>query len=714
MAWLDWLIVVIPLLIVAGIGIYTQRYVKGVADFLTGGRVAGRYLLTVAAGEAGMGLISVIAVFEMLYHSGFAIGFWQILTFPVGMIIALTGFVAYRFRETRAMTLAQFLEIRYSRRFRVFAGLLCYVSGVLNYAIFPAVGARFLLHYGGLPQVMALGGLHISTFALLMAAALAVALVVVLTGGQITTMVTDCAQGLFSYVVYAILVAAILMLFDWGQIAEALSNQPPGKSLLNPLDMSGMTDFNVFFILSGIFANFYSAGSWQGTAAYNAAALNAHEQKMARILGTWRTGLGGLVVVLLAVAAYTFMNHPDFAAGAQQVRDELTTRIHLDNPATTETIRNQMLVPVAIKHFLPIGVTGAFYALMVFLMVSTDTTYLHSWGSILVQDVVLPFRKKPFTPRQQIWLLRLSIAAVAVFAFFFSFFFSQVQYILMFFSLTGAIYMGGAGAVILGGLYWKRGTAAGAWSAMIVGTGLAGASFLLQGYWERPIYPWLLQHAPGLLDAFRTSLEGLSRALPFVAWEWSPTRFPITGRELAFLTMITSLASYMGVSLATCRRPFNIQRMLHRGEYRRLLPPEEQRETKILTGWRAILSIDKRFNRWDRLVAWAALGWTLLQLAFFFVAMLWNMLISRWSNSAWADFFLWTNVILLIVVGVITTIWFFIGTVIDLRKFVQRLKLLQRNVLDDGRVVDHQSVADAVAEAVPSDPQQAEEGPLDG
>ena len=57
----DWMIVLVPLGLVLLIAVRTQRYVRGVSDFLAAGRCAGRYLVCNAAGEAGMGAITVVA-----------------------------------------------------------------------------------------------------------------------------------------------------------------------------------------------------------------------------------------------------------------------------------------------------------------------------------------------------------------------------------------------------------------------------------------------------------------------------------------------------------------------------------------------------------------------------------------------------------------------------------------------------------------------------
>jgi len=716
---IDWLFLLLPSLAVVYIAIRTHYYTKGVAGFLAGGRVAGRYVVAVASGEAALGVISVVALWERYYMSGFAIGFWSSLATPIGLIMTLTGFLIYRYRETRAMTMAQFFEVRYSKRFRIFAGIVGFGAGLINYAIFPAVGARFLIYYGGMPLEVNIWGYAVSTYPLVMASFLAVALAIVLVGGQLTIMVTDCVQGIFSYAGYAIVFFAIFWFFSFQQFGEAMLARGPGLSFVNPFDTGELTDFNLLFIFIGLIASVYNRMSWQGSQGYNAAALNAHEQKMAGVLGTWKSGFQTLMIMLLALAAYTMMHHPDFSAQAASVQTELTERINLGSTTTTETIRKQMLVPVAIREFLPIGVTGIFLACMIFWLVSTDTTYMHSWGSILIQDVVVPLRKKPFSEKTQLLLLRLSVTGVALFAFFFSLLYGQTTYILMFFALTGAVYLGGAGAVIIGGMYWSRGTTAGAWAAMICGVTMAVGGFFCTHYWADLIYPWLYSSYPGFLAAFKDGLESFGQMLPIANWEVGPKKFPISGQEILFLTIISSVSSYIGVSLLTCRERFNMDRMLHRGPYARqddddgalTVEAEHQR------GWvQKLLGFNERYSKGDRILAWSVFLWTMMTFSVFAVAALSNLLLGVWSSQTWFLYWKYYTVGLTGFVAVVTTVWFTIGGTVDLRRLFQRLKVLQVNVADDGRVIGHMNADDYAAaqlarEGKPSLPEERAENP---
>jgi Na+/proline symporter len=799
MHWLDWMMVAVPLVFVVWVGLRTQRYVKGVADFLTGGRVAGRYVLAVSSGEAGMGLISLVAIYESYYQSGFAYGFWGSIAAPISIVLGLTGYCVYRFRETRAMTVGQFLEIRYSRRFRNFAGILQSVSGIVNFALFPAVGARFIVYFCGLPIETEFAGMVFPTFALVMAVFLGLESFVAIKGGQLTVMVTNCVQGLLSYPLYLIIVLFVLLNFSWFRdMAPAILDRPPGKSLINPFDITALRDFNLLYVIIGILSGIINRMSWSGNLGYAVSGRNAHEQKMAGVLGSWRSGFEGMMFLLLAIVGLTYLNSDkyqdgprgavacrtdlaikaanDVAAGEQlaPVRREIVGYLEtgvvtpemqglLDKTAaikvkeeaeraklryvgraetstgaaagetaatvptpnaaeakqlarearvdkvkdairavdpgasqTYGTIFGQMRVPMALRYLMPIGIIGIFAFLCIFQMVTCDSSYMLSWGSILVQDVILPFRKKPFTPPQQLRLLRILIASVATFAFFFSYFFGQVDYILMFFAITGAIWLGGSGPCIVGGLYWKRGTAAGAWAALISGSTLAVAAILVQKYWVGGIYPWL--HAHGMVETLAVWLERCSAPFePIIKWRMSSEKFPINSQEVYGITMLISIGLYVVVSLLTSTRGrvFNMDRMLHRGQYHR----EGIRSEKPRLTWGNLytyfLGIDNQYTRGDKILAWSVFIWSFCWgfLCCFAGVAIWNF-ISPWGNAGWSRWFFINNFCIAGVVAAVSTIWFTIGGTRDLRRLFRDLKLKETNTLDDGRVVGHVSADD--------------------
>ena len=668
----DWLVIFVPLAIVLAVAMRTRRHVQCVSDFMTGGRVAGRYLVAVSDGIAAMGLITIVSFFEFFYKSGYAVNFWSQLQVPVVLLLALTGFVIYRFRETRAMTLAQFFELRYSRRFRQFAGWLGAIAGIVNYGIFPAVAAHFFIHYAGLPATLHILGIGVPTYALLMFIFLGVALLVVLFGGQMAVMVSDCLQGMLTFVMFVVVTLVVLNRFGWGQMCEAMLDRPTGESMLNPFDSFKIEDFNIWFALIGVVGTVYMTMAWQGNQGYNCAAASPHEAKMGKLLGGWRTGITYAMVLLLAIAAYTFLNHDAFRTASEPARTALAQ-------VGDETIRTQVEVPVAIAHFLPPGVSGMFLATMLFLMLSTDTTYLHSWGSIVVQDIILPLRKRPFTPDEQLRYLRWSITGVAIFAFLFSLFFTQTTYILMYFALTGALYLGGAGACIIGGLYWSRGTTRGAWAAMITGAFVALLGFVMEHGWPY-IAKWMLTVVPES-EFLRVHSE----------------RFFINGQWMWFLALVSSIVVYVTVSLANGRTPFNMDRLLHRGRYAReddkpVTPVDEAR------GWLKLVGIDRHFSRKDKLIALFLFCWSMGQFAIWIVALFWN-LITPWPDLYWTYYYWVLGVGLVLFGSLISGVWFTWGGLRDLRRFFLALRTLERHAEDDGRVIGHVN-ADELTEMI--------------
>lgn len=669
---LDWLVIALPLLIVLMIGLLTQRHMRSVAHFVSGGRVGGRYLLAVAKGEMQAGAVVFVAMWEVFAHAGFVPTWWGWITGPVGLVVAIFGFVIYRFRETRAMTLAQFFEMRYSRNFRFFTGILGFVAGVINFGIIPAVGARFMVYFLQLPPEIVMGSWILPTYIPLMGGFLAISLALTLAGGLITLMVTDCIEGIISQIFYIAIIVGVLCVVNWSEMAAVLGSRPAGYSMVDPFDAWKVQDFNLWYVLMGVFVSVYGTMAWQNSSAYNAAGATPHEARMGGLLGRWRESGKSAVVVLLAAAAITYLGHPDFAqasAGAKEAIAEIAQ----------PQIQKQMTIPVALSHLLPIGIKGALCAVLLLGIFGGDSTHLHSWGGILAQDIILPRLKKAPTPQAHIKLLRLCITGVAVFAFFFGVFFRQTEYIVMWWTVTTAVYVGGAGAAIIGGLYWKKGTTAGAWSAVISGSILSGGGILA----------YKLCGDTFLADWLRGSLGlvGQGDLIP---------AFTLNGMQISFFATLIAIALYVGVSLLTCRQDYPLNKMLHRDELP-VGPDGKPLVSKRPWTFARIVGIDQRFSRGDKWITGTLFVWAVGWFTVMLLGSAWNLLgqsglvpwIRPWSNQAWLGFWHLTAIGLPILITVITGLWFTWGGIHDIRALFRSLKTYQIDDSDNGTVKEH-------------------------
>jgi solute:Na+ symporter, SSS family len=642
---IDWALTIFPILLVIAIAIYTRRYVKSVADFMAGGRAAGRYIICNSKGQASTGVANTLAKFQPLLTAGFCLSWWDSLSTPILMLVAIFGFVVYRYRQTRAMTLGQFFEMRYSRRFRLFAGILGFLSGILNYGIFPAVSSTFFVYFLGLPLDVHTFGLTIPTSVLIMAGYLSCTLVMMLFGGQITLLVTDCLEGVLSHLVWVIVIAAIFTVISWPEMRAAITHNPPGQSMVNPFDQMKTKDYNAWYALMVLASLIYGTNAVQKDNSFASAARNPHESRMGVVLGWWRTMARNVLLVVLALGALTFLKSPHFPG-----KSEL---LGIADPE----LRSQMQVPIALRYMLPVGVKGLFCLIMVLTLMSGDSSHILTWGGILIQDIVLPLRTKPMTPGQHVMVLRVAVFAVAAFAFCFSIFFHQKMDIVMWWLVTEGVFLCGGGAAIIGGLYWKKGTTAAAWASLVTGSGITLGSIVIQH-----------------------SIPSLARYYNF------------NGNQSRFIACGASAIVYLLVALLTYREDFDLDRMLHRGKY---AIAEDQAESPAVASqrrrklnWSRLMGFDADFTFWDKIVSGGIFFWSIFWLAVVIIGTVWN-LIHQWPTSVWADYWLVVGIILPVLVTIVTLVWFGIGGFIDLRYLFTRLASMKRDARDDGSVGEY-------------------------
>ena len=686
LSFIDWVIV----LIVLGGMIYsvsmTKGLMKSVSDFLSAGRTAGRYVISISSGVAGLGAISIVMFLEMGYVAGFSLSWWGLSQGIILLAITMSGWVIYRFRMTRSLTLAQFFEKRYSRKFRIFAGIVAFFAGLINFGIFPAVGAQFFINFCGLPDSF----LGIPMYPLVMIVLLGIALYFVYTGGQIAVIIADFFQGVFVTIVLFIVTLYLLFTIGWDQVSDSLQDTPiklakeeiqtlknddsfqsltldeqsskineinvkfENSSRINPFKTSHVEDFNFWYFLIGIIGVMYGALSWQGSQGYNSSAKNAHEAKMGVVLAGWRGVPQGMFMFLVPVLVYVLMNHHDYQHIANSVNTSLAS-------LSSDTLKGQMRAPFVLSEILPVGLLGAFAALMLAAFISTHDTYLHSWGSIFIQDVIMPFRRKPFDKETHIKVLRYSIFGVAVFIFLFSLLFSQSQKIALYFAVTAAIFAGGCGAVIIGGLYWNRGTTSAAWTAMIIGAIIGVSGTLVKQISDI----WLLDV---------NSYAQLKTILAFLK--------NINGQEYWGLGMASASISYIAVSLLFPKKPVNMDKLLNRGKYS-IDGEVNIVDEEVKIGWK-IFGMGKEFTKNDKLIYILNYAWTGLWTLIFIIGTVYN-LSNPVSDDAWMKFWEYYIYIHLVLSGIVL-VWFTLGGFIDLKSMITSLQSEVRDHADDGWV----------------------------
>lgn len=751
MTWIDWCITIIPMAALIWMAFYSRRYARGVVDYLAAGRIAGRYVISVGDLTAGLSVITLVAGCEQNYQTGFAVGFWGAVTAPVGVFIALTGYCMYRWRETRCLSMGQFLEMRYgSKFFRVFCATLRTIAEMVTNAIGPAIATNFFIYYLGLPHKIMICGVNLPCYAIIVALCLILALMFILPGGRISLLITDCVQGLLCYPVFVVIVGYIILNFSWTyDIAPVMWNRVPGQSFMNPYDVSELRDFNIFALIVSLCGSVLNRAGWIGNDT-SGAAKTPHEQKMAGVLGSWRNGFAWMMILLLAIVVIVFMTSPHFVGknrfdtNSTEVRQELSAKVleeaipddealrakiiakvkevpsrvtqeYIDSPNSQQknldtpyfdTVRQelgdtpegryqfqkfrslyqQMMMPTVVAKIFPVGMLGLFCLLMVMLLISTDDSRIFNASSTLMQDVILPMFKGHLPQAKHLLYLRLMTIGVAVFFLIVSLFFAQLDYINMFTTIMCSLWLGGAGPIMVFGLYSRFGNLTGAWCAIIFGSGTSLAGLILQRTWALNVYPFL--EKMGWVEGLNNFLVTVSSPFnPWIEWSMDPVKFPINSFEIYFISMILSVGGYVIGSYLTYK-PYDLDKLLHRGKYADGPEPVKEKWT-LRNIFSKIIGITPEYTRGDKIIAYSVFFYSVVYSVgiIFFAIVIWNA-IWPWPHSWWTVKFFITTLLIPGIVGVISTVWFMIGGSIDAIQLFRDLKKRVEDPNDNGQILN--------------------------
>ena len=184
---------------------------------------------------------------------------------------------------------------------------------------------------------------------------------------------------------------------------------------------------------------------------------------------------------------------------------------------------------------------------------------------------------------------------------------------------------------------------------------------------------------------------------PWVVWEMNPRKFPVNSREIGFIGQALALILYIVVSLLTCKKPFNMDRMLHRGIYSEEGKKVEKKPfvfKEFLN--KNLLGIDENYTKGDKVLAWSVFCMSFVYSfgIMFLLVVIWNGF-SKWDLQMWGNYFYIRQLAVTTAIGIVTTVWFGICGTKDLFQLFKDLETKVTDDLDDGRVVGNMSVSDA-------------------
>ncbi len=456
---IDWMIVILYPLISVGIGFYVRKFVKNMRDFVTAGRNLGLWLGIATMTGTELGLITVMYSAQKGFTGGFAAFHIAVAAMIATFMVGVTGFIVYRLREMKVLTIPEFYEKRFDRKTRILGGIMMVLGGILNMGLFLKVGSIF---------IVGITGLSATSWALPAVMIFLITLVLVYTvlGGMISVVIADYIQ----FVVLSVSLLAITFIaisrLGWSNIFQTVQDVMGTAGFDPTISENG---FGWEYILWMFFLGLVSCAIWPTAVARALSMENPRIVKRQYMFSSISFLIRFLIPYFWGISAFVFiMIHPGF----RELFFPAGYPPPASLPAGMEAVDNLYGMPFFLGKILPAGLIGLVTAGMLAAFMSTHDSYLLCWSTSLTQDVIAPIYKtigKPLSSKRKVNLSRVFIVLIGGFVLYWGLFYSGNEDIWDYMAVTGAIYFTGAFALLLGGLYWKRTSPTGAFLALIGG-----------------------------------------------------------------------------------------------------------------------------------------------------------------------------------------------------------------------------------------------------
>ena len=496
--YIDGTIVGAYLLVTMIAGLMVRKYVGNVEDFLVAGREMDVYLGIASLAAAEFGVVTCMYAAQYGYKHGFAGATPGLLWFFSLMFVGLTGFCIKPMRDAGVITIPEFFEKRFGLGIRWAAGVVIVLGGLLNMGVFLRTGGEFLVFASGLNEDY----LEITMTALLIAVA-----IYTILGGMLSVLVTDYLQFIVMSAGLLVVTVLILMNVGWGQMVTTV-NTHYGEGGFNPFVNPELGApwvlFNAFVCLSATL-------TWQTNVQRVMAAKDSDTGRRIYTRTSFFFICRFLIPAIWGIAALTMFGWAPLSRLQPEELSQIPPAVEAKiaaskapNPITvadnddafakltpgqkayTLTKEEVKSIPSPVRDKLntfslnemprflssavPVGLVGLLIAAMLAADMSTDSTYMLTWSSVIYNDILAPFRRRQsWSQRFGLLVNRSIVAAIGIFLLLYGLWYPAKGALWDYLTVTASIYLASMSVLLIACCYWNRANNWGAAAAIVVG-----------------------------------------------------------------------------------------------------------------------------------------------------------------------------------------------------------------------------------------------------
>tara|TARA_Y100000389_G_scaffold58429_1_gene54414 strand:+ start:1663 stop:3132 length:1470 start_codon:yes stop_codon:yes gene_type:complete len=442
--FIDGPIVLIYFCIIFFIGIWLRKYVSNVEHFLVANRGVDVYLGIASLAATEFGIATCMANAEL----GFKYGLKGIIPgIALGgsmLIVGLTGFCIEPLRNMAVITIPELFERKFGKKIRWASGLVILIGGLLNMGLFLRQAGNFL------SITMGIGEGYLE---LLMTVILLFVGCYTVIGGMVSVLVTDYIQFILMCLGLASITIVLVYQFGWQSILDQ-STAYLGPDSLN-LKLNAV--YTLDRLILDILVAFASVLTWQTIISRVLSAKDSSTAKKIYRATSPYMLMRFVIPVFLGISALYYFGPQSYGNG-----------------------KEILAMPNMIAQLIPVGLIGVIIAGMLAADMSTNSSYLIAWSSVIYNDLLAPIHKNKWSSKKGLFYNRMIICCIGVFLLLYGLWYPLSDDLWVYMQVTGTIYLSSMSVLLIACCYFKDASAFGAGISIIIGALIPVSYLFLQ------------------------------------------------------------------------------------------------------------------------------------------------------------------------------------------------------------------------------------------